>query len=170
MGKTRWTTAPLVLLLLMLSLWTTFAVDRGFDGLVREFESRYHARRTGVPFLWLARLITRVSKPEGVSDFRLAVFDEQDLWPAVTSRDLDEVIRQSLDQDWRPLVRVNSLRDHEFSTVFIRERHGKVHLLITSIEPVQAVVVEVSMNQAKFAQMLDEPEGIAGSVDGMGRH
>jgi len=141
-----------------------FARDHEFRAVVREIEAHYHARRSARFAMWLAGAAVRVTRPEGVKSLKIAVFEDQNFSAVADDADFENVIRGALENAWQPLARVWSNRSGERSHVYARESGGDIGLFIVSIEPDEAVVMEVKISQEKFATMLDEPRDIASSL------
>ena len=137
---------------------TVWAMDHEFDRVVRHIESRYNARRTRIPFLGLANVFVKAAKPGGVKEFKLAVFEDQDfsVLPDITGFDAD--IETSLGPDWRPLVRIFSRHQGEWTRIYAREAGNDVKLLVVTIEPREATVVQVKIEPELLMKWLNHPD------------
>jgi hypothetical protein len=140
------------------------ARDRGFDAVVQAVSTTYHARQSLKFVSWFAGMATRFARPEGVKSLRMAIFEDQDFTPRNGEAEFEEAVESALKEDWRPFVRVRSKRDGERTSIYARESGKDVSLFIITLEETEAVVMEVKVSARKFAQMMDDPEDISGSL------
>lgn len=140
------------------------ARDRDFQAVVRTIEARYHAKRTSPFLMRAAGLITKAARPEGIKSLSLAVFEDQDFSPRPDDAEFEISISEALEKKWTPLVRVWSRRDGERTQIYCRESGEDVRLFIVTLEPDEAVVMEVGINAKTFAQWMDDPENIGPSL------
>jgi hypothetical protein len=151
-------------ILLLASLPYASARDRGFNAVVRAVEATYHVKRN---YRFLTRFVgvaARVARPEGVKHLRMAIFEDQDFSPPSDETEFERAIANALAVGWRPIVRVRSKRDGERTHIYAREAGKDISLFIVTVEEREAVVMEVKMSPEKFAEMLDEPASISGSL------
>lgn len=135
-----------------------------FDAVVRAIESRYHAKRISPFLMRVAGLAIKVARPEGVKDLRVAVFEDQDFSPRAGDAEFDKAVRSILERSWSPLVRVWSRRDGERTQIYSRPSGEDVELFIVTIEPDEAVVMEVRISPRVFSEWMNDPETIATSL------
>lgn len=140
------------------------ARDRGFDSVVQAVSTTYHARQNLRFVTWFAGMAAKFARPEGVKGLRMAIFENQDFTPRDGEAQFEQAVESALQQDWRPLVRVRSNRDGERTLIYARESGKDVKLFIVTLEPSEAVVLEVKMNARKFSQMVDEPKHRRGAM------
>jgi hypothetical protein len=124
-----------------------------FNGVVEAIESRYGVRHTHIPFLGL--VVSVAARPAGVSNFKLALFEDfrsassgssANMAPSRTE-DLERVVEHSLGSDWSLFVRTHT-RDHSEDTlIYVNMGDGKLQMLIVSIEPDEATVVEMNLSE-----------------------
>jgi hypothetical protein len=138
--------------------------ERGFDDIVRVISDQLHARPLHIPFFGLVNLATSVARPAGVKHIDLAVFENLDL-DEHAARHVAEAIR-SADGSWKPFIQVRS-RNHgheETVIVFIADSGDAKRdfkLLVTTIEPEEATVVELKLNPEGLQVWLNRPEDTA---------
>ena len=142
------------------------AMDHEFDRVVRHIESCYHARRTRIPFLGLANFFVKAAKPGGVKEFKLAVFEDQDFGAPAENAQFDSEIEKSLGAEWRPLVRVFSRAQGELTRIYAKEAGKDVRLMVVTIEPHEAAVVQVKVDTEMLMKWLDHPGKIGGRCKG----
>jgi hypothetical protein len=143
---------------LMLSCAAVQGAERGFDEIVRAISDQLHARPLHIPFLGLVNLATFVARPAGVKHVDLAVFENLDL-NEHTARDIAEAMRAT-DRGWRPFVQVRSWKNGAPETVIVYlggdQRDCK--LLVMTLDPSEATVVEVRLNPEALQVWLNHPE------------
>lgn len=144
---------------------------REFNGVVRAIEDHYGVRHTHIPFLSLAALFAR---PAGVRGLKLAVFEDfhplsADLSSThvATARatahtklsmteDLQGVVEHSLGSDWSLFVRTRSHDDGDNTLIYVNLGDGKMQMMIVSIEPSEATVVEMNLNEQAMLRWIEK--------------
>jgi VWFA-related protein len=135
------------------------AKGRGFNDVVNHLEKNYHAKRTKVPMLGLAKFAIRVVRPAGVKGFKLAVYEDQDFASLSETMSFAQVMRQSYDKGWSPLLQVNSKRDGTSRTfIYVKQSDKDVQFALATIEEREAVVLEVKFNPDAAARFLENPK------------
>jgi hypothetical protein len=143
-----------------------------FDGVVHAIEDHYGVRHMRIPFLSFA--MSFAARPAGVSGFRLAVFE--DFHPssasmhetATMSEDLQRVLEHSLGPDWRLFVRTRTQDDSDDALIYVNLGKAKLQMMIVTIEPDEATVVEMNLSDRALRRWLKEPKESA--EDNSGRH
>jgi len=126
----------------------------GFDSIARKIERTQHVRRNWIPFISLGRLFVRIAKPDGIHDFKVAIFDDGRI-PA--GADLLPIVREEIGPGWRQMVRSRSRRNGECSTIWAREDGSRVRMIILSQEEDETVLLEVAIDPDVFADSLRDP-------------
>lgn len=140
------------------------ARDRGFDAVVQAVSTTYHARQSLKFVSWFAGMATKFARPEGVKSLRMAIFEDQDFTPHDGEAQFEQAVENALQEDWRPLVRVRSNRNHERTFIYARDGGKDVKLFIVTLESSEAVVMEVKISARRFSRMMDEPENMSASL------
>ena len=161
-GRSLLTLPATVLALIAVS--PASARDRGFDSVVQAVSTTYHARQSLRLVTWFAGMASKFARPEGVKSLRMAIFEDQDFTPRDGEAQFEQAVQSALQENWQPLVRVRSNRDGERTLIYARESGKDVKLFIVTLEPSEAVVMEVKMNARKFSEMVDEPKQIGGAM------
>jgi hypothetical protein len=151
-----------VLLLAAASL--AFGCDREFDALVKQIQSHYGTAPTHIPFMGLANLFIKSARPEGVSGFRLAVFEN--LPPSTGDDDFMSTLKFG---GLHPMVQVRSRRDGEATYIFAGDIGKSTELFIATFERNEATVIQVRANMKTLANALKDPEHM-GAALGANRH
>jgi hypothetical protein len=145
-----------------------------FNGVVHAIEDHYGVRHMRIPFLSFA--MSLAARPAGVSGIRLAVFE--DFHPsssnmhtrASMSEDLQRVVEHSLGPDWRLFVRTRTQDDSDDALIYVNLGEAKLQMMIVTIEPDEATVVEMNLSDRALRRWLDEPKESAEDNSGHHRH
>ncbi|MEO6726004.1 MAG: VWA domain-containing protein [Blastocatellia bacterium] len=134
------------------------AKGRGFNDLVSHLEKNYRAKRTKVPMLGLANFAIRIVRPAGVKGFKLAVFEDQDFSSRAETTSFHQVMRQSYNKDWSPLVQINSKRDGNSRTfIYVKQSKKDIEFAMVTIEEREAVLLQVKFNPDAASRFLENP-------------
>lgn len=129
------------------------AADHDFDAMVRQVSAAYHAKPEHIPLLGFARFVTNVARPYGTRDFRLAVFE--DVKPDFTAGS-DSFAPPG--PGWHLMVRSTLRRDNEITRIFAHPAGSYMRLMILTIEPNEATVVQVEVNAREFGRHIEDTE------------
>lgn len=135
-----------------------FAGDHEFRGVVSAIESHYGVRHTHIPLLGFAMFFAR---PEGISGFKLAVFEDFHPSAANAADDVRDVVDRELGPDWHLFVRTHSRADHENTLIYANLSSGKFQMLIVNLEPGEATVIEMKLSERAMRKWIQEPKGSA---------
>ena len=136
-----------------------FAEDRDFSRLVKEMESRFHVKRMHVPLFGVAKPVFKVMRP-GNKSLEIAIFEDHD-FSVVETREFAELAGKALGPEWHLMVQVVSRHDDEQTFVYVREAGDAYRLITVTLEPSEAVVVEVKMNSKDLLELIDDPDGMS---------
>ncbi len=143
-------------LLILCTSVLAFAGDNDFRGVVRAIEGHYGVRHMHVPLLGIAMLFAR---PSGVSGMKLAIFEDFDA--NADPDDVRHVVENSLGDGWHPFVRVRSRNDGnataETTLIYANPSDGKMRMMIVNVEPSEATVVELKVDEHSIKRWLSEP-------------
>ncbi len=155
----RWLIYVLLLAtLLSFSIVNVHAEDRAFKAISTHLKTRYKAKRKGIPFLGLASFAVKLIRPAGVKSIKLMIFEDLDQPGNINHAELNAVIRQSLDEEWQPLVRVSSRKDGEQVFVYARNEGQDIKLMVVSLQQTEAFIARVKINPATLAKWMEKPE------------
>jgi hypothetical protein len=155
---------PIVAIILAIAVIPAAAVRAeadSFNALVRSLESQDDVEVTSPPMMWLARLVVKAAQPEGVVDVRVAILEGRGLSRLAGDESFNKLLRRVSDQGWSPLVKVRSRKSGELSVVHVRERRGRLSLLVVAIDRADGAIVEATVKPEVFTRWLDEPLQIA---------
>jgi hypothetical protein len=141
----------------MLSGAVVQGAEREFDDIVRAISDQLHARPMHIPFLGLVNLATFVARPEGMKHVDLAVFEGLNLDDRAV-RDIVKLMRDT-DTGWRPFVQVRSGKHGHDETVlvYMAPDARDCRLLVISLEPGEATLVEVRLNPEGLQVWMNDP-------------
>jgi len=132
-----------------------------FGKIVHQIETTYHVHHNYSFLMGFARVVVKCTGGfAGVKGFKIALFDDQHLFSSSPDSDLDDVIQSGGEQGWQPLVKSYSRRGHEHSYIYARQEGKDLKLLIVSVEPSEAVVIQVKVNPDKLAKFIEQNEGV----------
>lgn len=129
-----------------------------FKRIVRQIETEGRIRHRWIPMLSLARLAVKMNPVDGVSDFRLAVFDRN---PLDEGR-IDSIVRDSVSEAWSPVIGVREA-DGTVARIYMRDLEEKIALLIVASENEEIVVMQLRVDPEKVAQMIEKDGAISAS-------
>lgn len=144
---------------------TCSAADREFHDIVRAISDEFHTQPLHIPLFGLVNFVTFVARPAGTRHIDLAVFEDLNT-AGRSGRDIANLIRSSVGGDWKPFVQVHSHRKGGEEVVFIwmRPEGRDCRLLVTSVEPKEATVVQLQLNPDALQKWLVQPR------DSLARH
>lgn len=161
---------PLIALALLVGLSPLCAPARAKDGadfgdVVKLIERHYGARHRGIPLIaragiGVARKLTRYGE---YGSFKLAVFEDQD-FSADARGQLQARLRAAMEPFWSPLVQVRAERDSEQTYVYARDAGKFFKILVVSIQPRDATVVQADISPQKLALLMKDPDSAAKTV------
>ena len=144
-----------------------------FGSVVKMIEDFYHVKHEGLPFLAKAgmKAVSTAAKIRGgtakriaeAGSMKLAVFEDQSFdSPEFTQfrQNLNATLRES----WMPFVQTLSATDKEQTYIFLRNAGEKFHVLLITIEPHDATVIQVTLSPANLALLLKDPEGMGKAI------
>jgi hypothetical protein len=155
---------PAVAFILALGVSTpASAGDHEFRGVVRSIESAYGVHHMHIPLLGVALFFAR---PAGVGGLKLAIFEGFKTPTDIV--DVSRVIESSLGSDWHSFVRVRSKGDTNGETTFIyaSPAGGRMRMMIVCLEPSEATVVELNLNDRAIKRWMKEPDEEAENQSG----
>ena len=164
----RSATRKLVTGLLVVTLWSTISFAKGddFNSVVKMIEEFYHVKHEGLPFLAKAgmKAVGIGAKIKGgdakrfaeAGSIKLATFENQEFKGDFIK--FRQVLNDSLTQTWMPLIQTLAAPDQEQCYIFVHENGDKFRVLIVTIEPHDATVVQATVSPKNLALLMKDPE------------
>jgi hypothetical protein len=129
-----------------------------FGKIVHQIEANYHVHRSHRFLMGFAGLMVKCSSPlTGLKGFKIALFEDHMFAPNPDSN-LDEVIQSAGDHGWQSIVKSYSRRTDEHAYIYARQDGKDLKLLVVSVEPGEAAVIQVKINPTRLATFMDKYE------------
>jgi hypothetical protein len=142
-----------------------FAGDPAFHAVVRDMETHFQRERTHIPLFGAVSFFFKVARPGGVKNLDLAVFEDLHYSPQ-RADELAGVLDRSVGTAWTPIVRVRS--GGEWSSIYARGFGRNVKMIVVSVEPDEAAVVEVKLSADALFRSLGHPANMGKCLGGSG--
>ncbi|MBZ5531028.1 MAG: hypothetical protein LAO20_06325 [Acidobacteriia bacterium] len=143
----------------MLGLGSGRAYGDDFGNIVHHIEARYQVHRNHRFILGVAGLAVKVWHVAGVKNVKIALFENQRLRNSGMDKELDEIVQRAGGNGWQPMVRSYSRRSGEHTFIYAKDtgagKNEDLQLLVVSVQPSEAVVVQVKVNPDKLFQVID---------------
>jgi hypothetical protein len=160
-------------LALLGSLPVTQAKDDGFGDVVKLIEQFYHVKHQGIPLLARAGLktATTVARISGgprrpiaeAGSVKVAYFDDQDFKSNVSYTGFKSSMNSVL-IGWSPFIQVASPKDEAQTYIYLREAGEKFNVMVVTIEPREACVVQVNLSPANLAKLMRNPDEMGNTI------
>jgi len=165
--------AVLALLALPGSLSVTQAKDDGFGDVVKLIEQFYHVKHQGIPLLARAGLktATTVARISGgprrqiaeAGSVKVAYFDDQDFRSSSSYTGFKSSMNSVL-TGWSPLIQVASPKEEAQTYIYLRDAGAKFNVMVVTIEPREACVVQVNLSPASLARLMRSPDEMGNTI------
>lgn len=129
-----------------------------FGRIVGHIEAEYHVHRNYRFLMSFAGVAVNCTHVGGVKAFKMALFEDQHLSGTEMDNRLDELVKRAGSSGWQPLVRTFSRRDGERTYIYAKADGNNMKLLLVSVEPNEAVVMQVKIDPKKLSDFIDEHE------------
>jgi hypothetical protein len=139
-----------------LSLGSETAYADDFGKIVRHIEVNYHVHRNYRFIMGFAGMVVRFWHVGGVKSFKGAIFENQYLDAGTADSRLDEIVQSAGEHGWQPLVKSYSRHSGQHAFIYAKDEGKDVKLLIVSVEPNEAAVIQVKLDPGKMAKFMDE--------------
>ncbi len=155
---------PLLLCVCALGCGAARATDREFKDIVAAISEEFHARPVHIPLFGMVNVVAYLVRPAGTKHIDIAIFENLNSRGRLKTRDskdpdLAQEIRGAVGNAWKPFVQVWSRgKGHnETVLVYMKSEGRDCKLLVTSVEPNEATVVEIKLNPAGLQRWLASP-------------
>jgi hypothetical protein len=166
MNKPRLIGISTVLLLTCLSTPLVHAKGDDFDSVVKIVEQFYNVKHQSLPFLAKAgmKVVGAAAKIRGgelkrfaeAGSIKLATFEDQDFNGDFLA--FRRSLNDAMTATWTPLIQTLSAIEEEQTYIFLREKGDKFNVLVVTIEPRDATVVQATVSAKNVALLLKDPE------------
>lgn len=148
------------------------AKDDDFNSVVKMIEQFYKVKHQGIPFLAKAgmKVATTAARIKGgqakriaeAGSIKLAVFEDQAFDGEFIK--FRASLNGALNLTWTPLIQTLSATDQEQTYIFLRNAGEKFNVLVITIEPREATVVQVTLSPKNLALLMKDPEGTGKAI------
>lgn len=148
---------------LLLILFSSFALPENlgaddFGRIVRHIEAEYQVHRNYRFLMSFAGIVVKCTHVAGVKVLKMALFEDQHLSDTDLDNRLDELVERAGSSGWQPLVRSFSRRSGEHTYIYAQADGHDMKLLLVSVEPDEAVVMQVKINPQKLSDFMNKHE------------
>lgn len=143
-----------------------------FSNVVKLIEQFYHVKHKGIPFLARAgmKTATTVARMAGgpkrqlaeAGSVKVAYFEDQDFKAKGSFTQFKSSMSAALLESWTPLIQVASPKEEAY--VYLREAGEKFNVLVVTIEPREACVVQVNLSPRNLALLMRSPDDMGKSI------
>lgn len=134
------------------------ANDKGYNNIVNHLKTKYHAKKVGIPMMWLARFAVKIVRPAGVKSFNLTMFENLRVSRETLDAEMQSAMRNSLSAEWSPIFRVHS-RNGAQAYLYMGEAGKDVKILLVTIDTNnQAAVIRAKFSPEKLAEFVNNPK------------
>ena len=148
------------------------ANDGDFNSVVKMIEQFYKVKHQGIPFLANAgmKVATTAARIKGgeakriaeAGSIKLAVFEDQNFEGDFVK--FRASLNGALNLTWIPVIQTLSAASEEQTYIFLRSAGEKFNVLVITIEPREATVVQVTLSPKNLALLLKDPEGTGKAI------
>ena len=148
------------------------AKDDDFNSVVKMIEQFYKVKHQGIPFLAKAgmKVATTAARIKGgqakriaeAGSIKLAVFEDQNFEGDFVK--FRSSLNGALNLTWIPVIQTLSATSEEQTYIFLRSAGEKFNVLVITIEPREATVVQVTLSPKNLALLLKDPEGTGKAI------
>jgi hypothetical protein len=145
-----------------------------FGEVVKFIEQFYHVKHKGIPFLARAgmKTATTVARLAGgpkeplaeAGSVKVAYFEDQDFKSTNNFASFKTSLNTSLVQSWSPLIQVASPKNQEQTYIYLRDAGEKFNVLVVTIEPREACVVQVTLSPRNLALLMRSPDDMGQTI------
>lgn len=153
---------------------TAQAKGDDFGAVVKLIEQFYQVKHKGIPFLARAgiKTTTTVARIAGgpkrqlaeAGSVKVAYFEDQDFKSKGTITGFRASMGAMLATSWSPLIQVASPKDEEQTYIYLREAGEKFNVLVITIEPREACVVQVDLSPQALAKLMHNPDEMGKTI------
>ena len=130
-----------------------------FSTIVHHIEAEYHVHRDHRFLMSFAGVVVKCSHVGGLKGFKAALFEEQHLNASELDASLDDLVERASASGWQPLVKNVSRRSGEHTYIYAQTKGEDLKLLLVSVEPEEAVVMQLKLDPVKLSDFINEHTG-----------
>ena len=135
---------------------TGYAADREFKVIVQAISDEFNTKPMHIPLFGLVNAVTYVAHPGGAKHIDMAIFEDLGRHDG-SGQNIAMKIRQAIGEPWKPFVQVRSNRNDELTLIWMRADGHDCKLLLTTIEPNEATVIQLKLDPEGLQRWLSDP-------------
>jgi len=132
-----------------------------FGRIVHHIEAEYHVHRNYRFLMSFAGVVVKCTHIAGVTTLKTAIFEDQQLPGSEMDTRLDELVQRAGAPGWQPLVKSFSRRNGEHTYIYAQANGNDMKLLLVTVEPNEAVVMQLKINPVKLSEFINKHRGEA---------
>jgi hypothetical protein len=130
-----------------------------FGKIVHQIETKYQVHRKYRFVMGFAGFMVKCSSHfTGLKGFKAALFEDHAVFAPNPDSGLDEVIQAAGDHGWQSIIKSYSRHSDEHAYIYVRQEGKDLKLLVVSVEPGEAAVIQVKINPERLAKFIDKYE------------
>ena len=106
----------------------------------------------------LVKFVAHTASAGNLNGFELANFEGLDYSENTTPAISPNIVSRILDDNWRPMVRVQSRRSGEYTSIWVRADKGQCRVMIANLERSEANVIELKVDAEQLLKWVQDPE------------
>jgi hypothetical protein len=95
---------------------------------------------------------------------KVAFFENQDFTAPAGGGAFKSSINSALTGSWSPLIQTVAGKDREQTYIYLRAINDKFQVLVVTIEPRDAVVVQATVNPNTLAMLMQNPDDMGSAI------
>jgi hypothetical protein len=150
------------------------AKDDGFGAAVKTIEQFYRVKHQNIPLLARAgmKVARTAAKIKGgeykriaeAGSVRIAFFQDQNFDSRGAIADFKSALENAVGITWSPLIQTLSPKNEDQTYIFIRDAGQKINVLVVTLARREATVVQVNVNPATLAMLMQSPEDMGKAI------
>jgi hypothetical protein len=144
-----------------------------FGAVVKLIEQFYHVKHQGIPFLARAgmKTATTIARISGgprkqiaeAGSVKVAYFEDQDFKAQGNLARFRNSMGATL-PSWSPFIQVASTKDAEQTYIYLRDAGEKFNVLVITLEPRNACVVQITVSPQNLAKLMMNPDEMGKTI------
>ena len=134
---------------------TVAAKPDPYKTMINHLKKRYNAKQMRLPpIMGLVSFGARLYTKGAVKGLKVAIFKEQNFTETIQDSGFETVF-QSFDTSWTPMIRFYSRKQMQRTYLYAKEAGKDFQIMITTLQPDNAVVLTVKVNPAQLAKFIE---------------
>ena len=127
-----------------------------YKTMVNHLKKKYNAKQMRLPLVMgLVGIGARIYTKGAVKGLKVAIFKEQNFSDPIKDPGFESVFK-SFDTSWSPMIRFYSRKQMQRTYLYAKEDGKDFQVMITAMQPDNAVVLSVKVNPAQLARFIEK--------------